>query len=75
MSMILPLETITTIMQTFLAEMTVVVANNYGYVLKYIVDAIIAYLPVTNETGFSTYRYKRDLLCAVDLLRPRLYMA
>ena len=67
MSMILPLETITTIIQTFVQEMTVVVANNYGYVLKYIVDAIIAYFPVTNETGFHTY-YKRALLCAIDML-------
>ena len=32
MSMILPLETITTIIQTFLPEITIVVANNYGYV-------------------------------------------
>src|ERR1041385_2488697 len=68
MSMILPLETITTIIQTFVQEMTVVVvANNYGYVLKYIGDAIIAYFPITNETGFHTY-YKRALLCAIDML-------
>jgi class 3 adenylate cyclase len=65
--MILPLETITTIIQTFVQEMTVVVANNYGYVLKYIGDAITAYFPVTNETGFHTY-YKRALLCAIDML-------
>ena len=67
MSMILPLETITTIIQTFVQEMTIVVANNYGYVLKYIGDAIIAYFPVTNETGFHI-SYKRALLCAIDML-------
>lgn len=50
MSMILSLDTLTTIIQTFVQEMTVVVANSYGYILKYMGDAIIAYFPVTNET-------------------------
>lgn len=68
MSMILSLERMTTIIQTFVQEMTIVVANNYGYVLKYMGDAIIAYFPIiTNETDFHT-SYKRALLCAIDML-------
>lgn len=67
MSMILSLETLTTIIQTFVQEMTIVVANSCGYILKYMGDAIIAYFPVTNETDIHT-SYKRALLCAIRML-------
>jgi hypothetical protein len=40
MSIMLPLEQLTTILQIFAQEMTVVVANNYGYILKSVGDAV-----------------------------------
>jgi class 3 adenylate cyclase len=46
MSTVLPLEKLTTILQIFAQEMTVVVANNHGYILKYVGDAIMVYFPV-----------------------------
>lgn len=69
MSLILPLEKLTVIIQTFVQEMTIVVANNSGYVLKYVGDAIIAYFPAvaTEKTDFPT-PYKRALFCAIDML-------
>ncbi|MDP9289568.1 MAG: hypothetical protein M3P08_15415 [Thermoproteota archaeon] len=34
-------------------EMTVVVANNHGYILKYVGDAVIAYFPVDVAADFK----------------------
>ena len=62
MSIMLPLEKLTTILQIyfylsilqiFAQEMTVVVANNYGYILKYVGDAIIAYFPIDSAANLS----------------------
>jgi class 3 adenylate cyclase len=46
--MILPLDRLTTIIQTFTQEMSTVVALYGGYVLKYIGDAILAFF-ITNS--------------------------
>jgi len=48
LSMILPLDRLTTIIQTFTQEMSTVVALYGGYVLKYIGDAILAFF-ITNS--------------------------
>ena len=45
--------------------MTVVVANNYGFVLKYVGDAIIAYFPANNNFHIAC---KKALLCAINML-------
>jgi adenylate cyclase len=65
MSMVLPLEKLTTIIQIFAQEMTVIIANNNGYILKYVGDAIIAYFPA--DTDFHA-ACKRALECAMAML-------
>ncbi|MBV9178292.1 MAG: adenylate/guanylate cyclase domain-containing protein [Nitrososphaeraceae archaeon] len=49
LSMILPLDRLTTIIQTFTQEMSTVIALYGGYVLKYIGDAILAFF-ITNSS-------------------------
>lgn len=65
MSMVLPLEKLTTIIQIFAQEMTVIIANNHGYILKYVGDAVIAYFPA--DTDFHV-ACKRALECAMAML-------
>jgi adenylate cyclase len=48
LSMILPLDRLTTIIQTFTQEMSTIIALYGGYVLKYIGDAILAFF-ITNS--------------------------
>ncbi|HEY5630560.1 MAG TPA: adenylate/guanylate cyclase domain-containing protein, partial [Nitrososphaeraceae archaeon] len=48
LSMILPLDRLTTIIQTFTQEMSTVISLYGGYVLKYIGDAILAFF-ITNS--------------------------
>jgi adenylate cyclase len=67
MSIMLPLENLTTILQIFAQEMTVVVANNYGYILKYVGDAIIAYFPIDSAANLSM-SIRKAVLCAMDML-------
>jgi class 3 adenylate cyclase len=67
MSMMLPLEKLTTILQVFAQEMTVVVANNHGYILKYVGDAVIAYFPVDVAADFNVSS-KNAVSCAMNIL-------
>jgi uncharacterized protein (UPF0335 family) len=67
MSMMLPLEKLTTILQIFAQEMTVVVANNHGYILKYVGDAVIAYFPVDVAADFNVSS-KNAVSCAMNIL-------
>ncbi len=67
MSMVLQLEKLATILQIFAREMTVVVANNHGYILKYVGDAIIVYFPVTAAVDLNVSG-KRAVLCALHML-------
>ena len=67
MSIMLPLEKLTTILQIFAQEMTVVVGNNYGYILKYVGDAIIAYFPIDSAANLSM-SIRKAVLCAMDML-------
>jgi adenylate cyclase len=50
LSMTLPLDRLITIIQTFIQEMSTVIALYGGYVLKYIGDAILAFF-ITNSDG------------------------
>ena len=67
MSTVLPLEKLTTILQIFAQEMTVVVANNHGYILKYVGDAIIVYFPVDTAVDFNVSS-ERAVVCALQML-------
>jgi class 3 adenylate cyclase len=47
--------------------MTVVVANNCGYILKYVGDAIIVYFPIDSAANLSM-SIRKAVLCAMDML-------
>jgi len=64
LSVMLTLEKLTTILQIFAQEMTVVVANNHGYILKYVGDAIIAYFPI----DAASMSIRKAILCAMNML-------
>jgi adenylate cyclase len=66
LSVMLTLEKLTTILQIFAQEMTVVVANNHGYILKYVGDAIIAYFPI--DAANLRMSIWKAILCAMNML-------
>jgi class 3 adenylate cyclase len=53
MSMALPVEIMAKIIKAFLHELSSVVKNYYGYILKYVGDEVIAFFP----TSFNKYLY------------------
>ena len=65
LSTVLPLNDLTTILQVFTQEMTIVIINNYGYVLKYVGDAIIAYFPVNDNFSLAS---RNAIYCALNML-------
>jgi adenylate cyclase len=65
LSTVLPLSDLTTILQVFTQEMTIVIVNNYGYVLKYVGDAIIAYFPVDDNFYLAS---RNAICCALNML-------
>lgn len=65
LSTVLPLNDLTTILQVFTQEMTIVIVNNYGYVLKYVGDAIIAYFPVNDNFSLAS---RNAIYCALNML-------
>jgi class 3 adenylate cyclase len=50
--MILPVERLATIIQTFTQEMSLIIAAYGGYVLKYVGDSVLAFFPVTLENKY-----------------------
>lgn len=65
LSTVLPLSDLTTILQVFTQEMTIVIVNNCGYILKYVGDAIIAYFPVNNNFYLAS---RNAICCALNML-------
>jgi len=53
LSISLPLERLSTILQTFMQEMASVIISYGGYVLKYIGDAVLGFFIVPTEYGFE----------------------
>jgi class 3 adenylate cyclase len=51
LSMTLPLDRLTTIVQTFTQEMSVMISLYGGYVLKYIGDAVLAFFTIDSVSG------------------------
>jgi adenylate cyclase len=72
MSMTLPADKLVTIIRAFVHEMSSVVETFDGYVLKYLGDAVIAFLP----PGFNKYlTYDKAVRCAksmINVLKNRI---
>ncbi len=65
MSMTLPADKLVTIIRAFVHEMSSVVETYDGYVLKYLGDAVIAFLP----PGFNKYlTYDKAVRCAKSMI-------
>ncbi len=65
MSVMLPIDTFTKIIQTFAQEMAIVILLTRGYVLKYVGDAVIAYFPGETDMEQSCHR---AVNCARNML-------
>src|ERR687887_2884744 len=59
LSMTLPLDRLTTIIQTFSQEMSLIIELYGGYVLKYVGDAVLAFF-VTNVNNSKDYHTEED---------------
>lgn len=65
MSMTLPVEQLVTIVRAFSHELSSVVENYNGYVLKYVGDAIISFFPC----GFNKYLlFDKSIQCAKSMI-------
>jgi class 3 adenylate cyclase len=63
LSMTLPLDRLTTIIQTFTQEMSMIIALYGGYVLKYIGDAILAFFITNSDNNKDdTHQKQQDQL-------------
>jgi len=60
LSMTLPLDRLTTIIQTFTQEMSMIIALYGGYVLKYIGDAILAFFITNSDNNKDDTRQKQQ---------------
>ena len=69
LSMTLPLDRLITIVQTFIQEMSTVIALYGGYVLKYIGDAILAFFITSTDNSRDDNRQK-----AKEQLQQQLYL-
>src|SRR5215212_573885 len=60
LSMTLPLDRLTTIVQTFTQEMSVMISLYGGYVLKYIGDAVLAFFTVDSVVNSDDDQYMQQ---------------
>jgi class 3 adenylate cyclase len=65
MSMTLPADKLTTIIRAFTYEMSQVIYNHEGYVLKYVGDAVIAFFPASYNKLLAC---DRAVQCAKSML-------
>ena len=66
LSMTLPIDRLTMIIQAFNQEMSVVIKEFGGYVLKYVGDAVLAFFPAEYDSGQAS---KNAVDCAKCMLR------
>jgi class 3 adenylate cyclase len=66
MSTVLELRDLTTILQIFIQEMTIMALKNHGYILKYVGDAVIVYFPII-DNNFSLAS-NNAISCALNML-------
>jgi adenylate cyclase len=65
MSTVLGLRDLTTILQIFIQEMSVIAVKNHGYILKYVGDAVIVYFPII-DNSFSIAS-NNAISCALNM--------
>jgi class 3 adenylate cyclase len=66
MSTVLDLRDLTTILQIFIQEMTIIAVKNHGYILKYVGDAVIVYFPII-DNNFSLAS-NNAISCALNMV-------
>ncbi|HET6641500.1 MAG TPA: adenylate/guanylate cyclase domain-containing protein [Nitrososphaeraceae archaeon] len=66
MSTVLGLRDLTTILQIFIQEMSIIAVKNHGYILKYVGDAVIVYFPIVDD-NFSLAS-NSAISCALNMV-------
>jgi len=66
MSTVLELRDMTTILQIFIQEMSIMAVKNHGYILKYVGDAVIVYFPII-DNNFSQAS-NNAISCALNMV-------
>jgi adenylate cyclase len=66
MSTVLGLRDLTTILQIFIQEMSIIAVKNHGYILKYVGDAVIVYFPII-DNNFSLAS-NNAISCALNMV-------
>jgi adenylate cyclase len=66
MSTVLELRDLTTILQIFIQEMSIMAIKNHGYILKYVGDAVIVYFPIV-DNNFSLAS-NNAISCALNMV-------
>jgi adenylate cyclase len=66
MSTVLELRDLTTILQIFIQEMSIMAIKNHGYILKYVGDAVIVYFPIV-DNNFSQAS-NNAISCALNMV-------
>jgi adenylate cyclase len=66
MSMTLPVDKLVSIIRAFTNEMSSIIQNHKGYVLKYVGDAVIAFFPSSNNKLLAC---DNAVYCALSMMR------
>jgi adenylate cyclase len=66
MSTVLELRDLTTILQIFIQEISIMAIKNHGYILKYVGDAVIVYFPIV-DNNFSVAS-NNAISCALNMV-------
>jgi adenylate cyclase len=66
MSMTLPVDRLVSIIRAFTNEMSSIIQNHKGYVLKYVGDAVIAFFPSSNNKLLAC---DNAVYCALSVMR------
>jgi adenylate cyclase len=77
LSMTLPLDRLTTIVQTFTQEMSIMISLYGGYVLKYIGDAVLAFFTVdstTHSQGDQQIEQRQQYLPCINAINCAMSM-
>jgi len=69
LSMILPIDRLTTIIQAFSREMSLIIAAYGGYILKYMGDAILAFFPVNILDVYKGLPCINAINCARSMIK------
>jgi adenylate cyclase len=69
LSMTLPLDRLTMMIQAFNQEMSLIVKEFGGFILKYVGDAVLAFFPIPNHRSQPNVASTHAISCAICMLQ------